>query len=143
MLLILFSGIIALGFTYVIYPTLVPSYGAGESFNLTSDNSYTAQLPWYSKTRIELTIKANDSIRIFIDGSNVFNGSLYKTSIEPQKQTVIKLQSVAPVSGKYLARQEPSRLMQTIAICIFLLGLVATVSVSAIYVWDLESKHHN
>ncbi|PWI46626.1 hypothetical protein CEE45_15905 [Candidatus Heimdallarchaeota archaeon B3_Heim] len=134
--LILFSGIIALGFTYVIYPTLVPSYGAGEPFHLTSYNNYTTQFPWYSKTRIHLTIKANDSIEIFIDGISVFNGSFYKTSIEPQNQTLIKLQSVTPVSGKFLAWQEPSWLMQITASCIFLLGLVATVSVSAIYIWS-------
>ena len=141
--LILFSGIIALGFTYLIYPALVPTYGAGEPFNLTSYNSYTTEFPWYSKTRIELTIKANDSIQIFIDGISVFNGSVYKTVIDPNSQTLIKLQSVAPVSGKFLAWQEPSWLMQTVAIGIFLIGLVATVSISAIYIWDPESKHHN
>ncbi len=141
--LILFLGIITLGFTYVIYPTLVPGYGAGEPFYLNNYNSYTVQFPWYSKTRIELTIKANDTIQIFIDGISVFNGSVYKTSIEPQKQVLIKLQSVVPVSGKFLAWQEPSWLLQTISISIFLIGLVATVSVSAIYIWDQESKNHN
>ena len=141
-LLIFFSGIMALGFTYVLYPTLVPGYGAGEPFQLNSYNSYTTQFPWYSKTRIHLTIEANDSMQIFVDGISVFNGSFYKISIEPQNQTLIKLQSVTPVSGKFLAWQEPSWSLQVISCCIFLLGLVATVSVSAIYIWDIRSKRH-
>jgi len=139
--LLLLSGIISIGFTYVLYPALVPGYGAGEPFHLTSYNNYTTQFPWYSKTRIHLTIEANDSMQIFVDGISVFNGSFYKISIEPQNQTLIKLQSVTSVSGKFLAWQEPSWLMQIISSCIFLLGFVATVSVSAIYILDLESKY--
>ena len=142
-LLILSSGILALGFTYLFYPTLVPTYGAGESFQLTSYNSYTTQFPWYSKTRIHLTIEANDSMRIFIDGISVFNGSFYKTSIEPKNQALITLQSVTPVSGRFLAWQEPSWSLKIISNCIFLLGLVATLSVSAFYIWNPVSKRKN
>ena len=131
-LLILFFGIIALGFTYVLSPTLVPGYGAGEPFQLTKFNNYTFQLPWYSKSRIHLTITANDSINIFIDGINVYNGSNYVTSIEPDSQIVVNLQANSPVSGKFHARQEPLWFMELISISTFLFGFVLSFFVLSI-----------
>lgn len=129
---ILFSGVMALGYTYVLYPTLVPSYGAGEPFNLTNSNNYTFQLPLYSNSRIHLTIEANNSVLVFIDGIFVHNGSNYVTSIEPQSRIVIKVQATSAVSGKFLAHQEPIWFMELISIGTFLFGLVSVISVLAL-----------
>jgi hypothetical protein len=69
--LLVFTGVFSLGFTYVLFPVLVPGYGGGEPFLLASYNNYTATFPWYSNSELQLTIKANRTIQIFIDGKNV------------------------------------------------------------------------
>ena len=125
-LLLLFSGVLALGFTYIFVPTLVPGYGGGEPFQLDTSNNYTVQFPWYSKTRISLTIKANNSVNVFIDGNSVYNGSLYSLSIAPKSSTLITLKSVSATSGRFIASQEPSIILQFCTWGYFLFSLVIT-----------------
>ncbi|MFX1285036.1 MAG: hypothetical protein ACFFB5_15345 [Promethearchaeota archaeon] len=124
--LLLFTGFLSIGFTYVIYPFLVPGYGGGEPFLLTSYNNYTDTYPWFSSSKLHLTIKANDTIQINIDGENVYNGTYYKISIEPNENTLITLKSSSPVTGRFEAWQEPPWMMQLSVIGIFFAGLITT-----------------
>ena len=111
-LILLLSGILALGFTYTIVPTLVPTYGGGEKFHLDSYNDFTASFPWFSKTRLYITITANDPVNIYIDGNSTYNGSFYKLTIPPRTFTTITLRSNSSTSGRFIALQEPSQLLQ-------------------------------
>ena len=113
-LLLLLSGILALGFTYTIVPTLVPTYGGGEPFHLDSYNNFTASFPWFSKTRLYITITANDPVNLYINGNSTYNGSFYKLTIPPRTFTTITLKSNTSTSGRFIALQEPSQLLQIV-----------------------------
>lgn len=125
-LLLLLTGVLSLGFTYVIFPKLAPGYGGGEPFLLTSYNNYTDTFPWFSDSKLHLTIKANNTIQINIDGENVYNGTYYKISIEPNENALITLKSSSPVTGRFEAWQEPPWMMQLSVISIFFAGLITT-----------------
>ncbi|MFX0211199.1 MAG: hypothetical protein ACFFDT_34785, partial [Candidatus Hodarchaeota archaeon] len=122
----LLAGFLSIGFTYVIFPRLVPGYGGGEPFFLASYNNYTVTFPWFSSSKIHLTIKANDTIQINIDGENVYNGTYYKILIEANEDTLITLKSKSPVAGRFEAWQEPPWIMQLSVIGIFLTGIMIT-----------------
>jgi hypothetical protein len=124
--LLVFTGVISLGFTYILFPVLVPGYGGGKPFLLASYNNYTTAFLWYSNSKLQLTIKANRTVQINIDGKNVHNGTDYELSLEPKDYTLIMLKSNFPVAGRYKARQEPSWIMQFGAIGLFLTGLITT-----------------
>lgn len=130
--LLLLSGIISIGFTYIFYPTLVPGYGSTERFHLGEYNNYTTDFPYYANSRLHLKIEANRTINIFIDGNNVHNGSFYELIIEPQDDILIKLISNSSVSGRFIAWQEPPWWMQISTFIILLTGLTATL-VSLVY----------
>ncbi len=131
-LLLLLTGVLSLGFTYVIFPKLAPGYGGGEPFLLTSYNNYTDTFPWFSDSKLHLTIKANNTIQINIDGENVYNGTYYKLSIDPDEYILIMLKSSSPVAGRFEAWQEPPWVMQLSAIGLLFAGLI-TISLSVAY----------
>ncbi len=131
-LFLLLTGVLSLGFTYVIFPKLVPGYGGGEPFLLTSYNNYTDTFPWFSDSKLHLTIKANNTIQINIDGENVYNGTYYKLSIDPDEYILIMLKSSSPVAGRFEAWQEPPWVMQLSAIGLLFAGLI-TISLSIAY----------
>ncbi|UCG90333.1 MAG: hypothetical protein JSU57_00980 [Candidatus Heimdallarchaeota archaeon] len=79
-----------------------------------------------------MTIKANNTIEINIDGENVYNGTYYKISIEPNEYTLIILKSSSPVTGRFEAWQEPPWVMQLSAIGLFFAGLITT-GLSVVY----------
>ena len=126
-LLLTLSGVLALGFTYFLFPTLVPGYGGGEPFYLDERNEFSTFFPWYANSRLHLTITANDTADIYIDDSYVYSGSYYELTIEPKAQVGIMLKSNSPVAGRFTARQEIPREMQIATLGLFFLGLVLTV----------------
>lgn len=128
-------GIIFLSFAYAIYPMLVPSFGGGELFILASYNDFTDIFPWYSNSKLHLTIKANDSLQIYVDGKNLHNGTSYRITIEPRVHKLIMLKSRVPVEGRFNAYQESPWMIQLCAIGLFFTGLMATVFSSAYFVW--------
>jgi len=83
--ILLFSGLVSLGFTYMFYPTLVPGYGRTERFNLTEYNNYNTQFPYYANSRLHITIEANNTMSIFIDENFVHNGSFYELTVGPKE----------------------------------------------------------
>jgi hypothetical protein len=119
-------GIIFLGFTYIIYPKLVPFYGGGEPFILASYNDYSDIFPWYSNSKLHLTIEANNTIQVYVDGKNPDNGTYYVITIEPRVETLIRLKSSLPVEGRFNAWQEPPVILQISAIVLFFTGLILT-----------------
>lgn len=137
--LLLLSGISYLGFTYLFYPTLVPSYGLTERFHLEEYNNYTTNFQYYANTRLHLKIKANRTISIFIDGNNVHNGSFYELTTEPQDVISIKLNSNSPVSGRIIAWQEPPWWMQIRAFILLLAGLTATLVSLGYWYWSQKN----
>jgi len=124
--LLLLSGVIALGYTYLLFPTLIPTYGGGEPFYLDESNNYSTQFPWYANTRLHIAIKANDTVDIYMDGSYVYSGTYYELTIEPKAEVMIMLKSSSSVSGRFTARQEIPWEMRVVAFGLFFLGLVAT-----------------
>ena len=49
-------GSTACGYSYLLYPSLVPMYGGGEQFYL---NDYTEQFLFSSTTKLHITMNAN------------------------------------------------------------------------------------
>lgn len=134
--LLLFSGLVSLGFTYIFYPTLVPGYGRTERFNLTEYNNYNTQFPYYANSRLHITIEANNTMNIFIDENFVHNGIFYKLTVEPKEYILIKLNSSSSVSGRFLAWQEPPRWMQVGTFLLLFTGFLATVLSLAFWYWS-------
>ncbi|MFQ6125376.1 MAG: hypothetical protein ACE5R6_12345 [Candidatus Heimdallarchaeota archaeon] len=133
--LLLLSGVIALGYTYLLFPTLIPSYVGGEPFYLDASNNYSTQFPWSANSRLHITIKANDTVDVYTDGSYVYSGTYYELTIEPNVVVMIMLKSSSSVSGRFTARQEIPRKMQVVAFGLLFLGLVATTLSVAFHVW--------
>ncbi|MFX0203507.1 MAG: hypothetical protein ACFFCW_45990 [Candidatus Hodarchaeota archaeon] len=134
--LLLLSGVIALGYTYLLFPTLIPSYGGGEPFYLDASNNYSTQFPWSANSRLHITIKANDTVDIYTDGGYVFSGTCYELTIEPKEEVMIMLKSSSSVSGRFTAHQEIPRKMQVVALGLLFLGLVATALSGTYRVWS-------
>ena len=139
-ILILFAGLIYLGFTFVLFPQLVPGYGAGEPFQLDEYNNYTTHFPWYAKTRLHLTIKANDSVQIIIAENLVHNGSFYELTIEPNEVRLITLISNSSVSGRFSAWQEVPWERQVGALGFLAIGIVVTMITSTLSSLSLKTQ---
>lgn len=120
------GGVIGLSFTYLIYPSLIPGYGGGEYFYLDSYNNYTTVFPWYANTRLNLKIEANNTINIYIDEINVYNGTKYEITIESKNSVLIKLKSDYPVEGKITARQEIPWIMKFGSFGFLCIGIIST-----------------
>jgi len=133
-LLLTLSGVVALGFTYLLFPSLVPGYGGGEPFYLDERNDFSTRFPWYANSRLHLTIRANDTVDIYTDDSYVYSGAYYELAIEPKAQVAIMLKSSSSVVGRFTARQEIPWEMQVGAFGLFFLGLVPTILL-AFRVW--------
>ena len=134
--LLLLSGLASLGFTYVFYPTLVPSYGRTERFNLAEYNNYNNEFPYYANSRLHITIEANSTMNIFIDENFVHFGSFYELTVEPKEYILIKLNSSSAVSGRFIAWQEPPWWMQMGTFLLLFTGFIATVLSLAFWYWS-------
>lgn len=120
------GGVIGLSFTYLIYPSLIPGYGGGEPFYLDSYNNYTTYFPWHANTRLNLKIEANNTIQIYIDEINAYNGTKYEITIEPKNSVLIKLKSDYPVEGRFTARQEIPWVMKVGSFGLLCIGIIST-----------------
>ena len=131
LMLILFLILTLTGATYllflqVIYPKLVPSYGAGEPFTLTNANNYTYQLPWQAYTRLHLAFETDNTVELFSNGEYLCNCTSYNFIIEPENTLLIMLKSNSPVIGRFKAWQEIPPERQTLGITILLVGLIGS-----------------
>ena len=93
-------------FLHGIFPRLVPGYGGGERFALDEANDFTFQIPWEAHSRLHLSLQANDTIELYIDGDYVCDCSHYELVIERGDEALILLRSDSPVGGRFTARQE-------------------------------------
>ncbi len=139
-LLFIFSGVIGISFTVLIYPSLILGYGAGERFYLESYNNYTTQFPFSTNTRLHITITSNNSIQIYRDGIYVYNGTHYDIIIEPHSYALITVKSDSSVNGKLAMFQEPSWELQVGSILLILVGFVMA-SFSIIFWIKTRNKH--
>ncbi|MHA2226708.1 MAG: hypothetical protein ACXAC8_15965 [Candidatus Hodarchaeales archaeon] len=131
-ILILLAGLLYFSFTFVIFPQLVPGYGAGEPFQLNENNNYTTDFPWYANSRLHLTIKANNSVQIIISENLVHNGSSYELTIEPNDYRLITLISNSSVSGRFSAWQEVPIERQVGTVGFLTIGIAATMITSTL-----------
>ncbi|UCG00920.1 MAG: hypothetical protein JSW11_15045 [Candidatus Heimdallarchaeota archaeon] len=138
--LLLFSGLASLGFTYMFYPTLVPSYGRTERFNLAEYNNYHTEFSYYANSQLHITIEANSTMSIFIDENYVHNGSFYELTVEPKEYILITLNSTSAVSGRFLAWQEPPWSMQVGSLLLLFTGFITTV-LSLVFWYRLQKKY--
>jgi len=114
-----------------MFPRLVPGYGGGEGFTLSEANDFTVQIPWSAHSRLHLTLQANDTLELYVDGDYVCNCSHYELVIERGDEALILLRSDSPVKGRFTARQEIPLEKQLLAFSILLAGLMG-VAISII-----------
>lgn len=122
---LIFIASFSIGFTYWMYPTLVPMYGGGERFNLAEYNNYTENFPFSAATNLSITMEANDTVQILINNESVFNGTFYQLEIEGNRVILITLKSNSPVSGRFTLRQESPMYMEIFSIGAMLLGVIS------------------
>jgi len=120
------GGVIGLSFTYLIYPSLLASYGGGERFYLDYYNDFTINFPFITNTRLTLKIEANNTIQIYIDEINVYNGTKYEIIIEPKNSVLIKFKSECRVEGRFTARQEIPWVMKFGSYGLLCIGIIST-----------------
>lgn len=107
-----------------MFPRLVPFHGGGEGFTLSEANDFTFQIPWSAYSRLHLTLQANDTVELYIDGSYVCDCSHYEFVIERGDEALILLKSNSPVKGMFTARQEIPLEQQLLAFTMLSAGLV-------------------
>jgi hypothetical protein len=122
--LLLFGGSAYLVYLQVLYPRLVPGYGGGERFTLSEADNFTFQIPWSAHTRLHVSLEANDTVGLYMDGSYVCDCSRYEFVVEGGGEALILLRSDAPVNGVFKAWQETPLGKQLSASIMILFGLV-------------------
>ena len=122
---LIFIGSISIGYSYLMYPTLVPMYGGGEQFNLDNYNNHTQQFPFFTNSRLHIIMNANDTVQITIDNENVLNGTYYETEIEPNMDVLMILKSISPVNGRLTLRQETPVFLGILSIGFFVIGVIS------------------
>ncbi len=122
---LIFIGSTSIGYSYLMYPTLIPIYGGGEQFYLEYYNNFTQQFPFYVNSRLHIIMNANDTVQISIDNENVFNGTYYETEIEPNMEILMILKSTSPVNGRFTLRQETPVFLGIFSIGLFLIGIIS------------------
>jgi len=139
-ILVLLSGVLALGFTFLKFPRLVPYHGGGEHFGVAEWNNYQFQIPWRATNyRLHLTMTTNDTVDIYVDGRYISSGSYYEFTVEPNIHVSILLKSSSPVSGYFSAHLEiPKEIIEfeRIALGVVYLGFVATILSGTYWVWS-------
>jgi len=121
--LLLLTGSVYIIFLYGVFPGLVAGYGGGEGFALNEANDFTFQLPWWAHTRLHLSLQANDTIELYIDGDYICNCSYYELVVERGDEALVLLTSDSPVKGRFTARQEIPLEHQLLAFVMILTGL--------------------
>ncbi|QEE16768.2 hypothetical protein DSAG12_02598 [Promethearchaeum syntrophicum] len=138
--LILISSI-SIGYSYILYPTLIPIYGGGETFYLDSYNNYTSQFPFFTNAKLHIIMNANDTVQIFIDNENVLNGTYYDVEIEPNSEILMLLKSYFPVTGRFTLRQETPIFMEILSISLLLTSVI-TIFMN-LYYFGIKKKEKN
>jgi hypothetical protein len=124
-----FAGLAYLLYLQLLYPTLIPGYGGGERFSLTDENNHSFQIPWFARSRLHLTLQANETVELHVDGEYVCDCTDYDFVIEPGGEVLVLLKSTSSVSGIFTARQEIPPQEQVLALGLLLTGLLgATIS---------------
>jgi hypothetical protein len=121
---LLLAGSAYLVFLHGMFPRLVPGYGGGEGFTLSEANDFTFQIPWEAYSRLHLSLQANDTLELYVDGDYVCDCSHYELVIERGDEALILLRSDSPVKGRFTARQEIPLERHLLAFVIVLAGLV-------------------
>lgn len=123
--LLLFAGVTYLLFLQVMFPQLVPHHGGAERFTLseTQNGTYTSQVSWSAYTRLHLSLQANNTVELYVNGTYVCDCIQYDLVIERGGRALIYLRSDLPVSGMFKAWQEIPLERQLLASVIILVGL--------------------
>jgi hypothetical protein len=130
-LLLIFAGLSYFLYLQVIFPKLV-HHGGGERLTLIEAENYTYQIPWRAISRLHLSLEADDTVELSVDGDYVCDCSHYDFVIEEGEQALILLKSDVPVSGMFTAWQEvPSErlILALIFVALGLMGVVFTILV--------------
>ena len=138
--IILFGSLIlsSVGLTYflflnIVFPTLVPFHGGGETIYIDSYNNYTYQISWRANFRLNLSFQTDKTVKLYLDGYFLGDFTNYQFVLEPGDSVFIKLEANSDVSGMFKARQEIPVEKQQVAVIIILVGLIgATTSIIAI-----------
>jgi hypothetical protein len=126
-ILLIVVGLAYVFYLQVLFPTLVPSYGGGERFTLGGYNNYTLQMPWSAHTKLHLTLQANDTVELSIDGDHVCNCTRYEFTVEAGKEDLVLMRSDSPVSGMFAARQETPIQSWALALLFILSGIAGAI----------------
>lgn len=124
---VVLSGLAYVLYLQVVFPSLVPHHGGGERFTLSQVNNYTSQIPWSAYTRLHLTLQANDTVQLYIDGNYVCDCTQYDLIIEAGDNAYILLKSDSPVVGMFTAWQETPFENQLVAYALLVIGLIGLV----------------
>ena len=122
--LLLLAGSAYFIFLHGMFPKLVPFHGGGEGFTLSEDNDFTVQIPWEAYSRLHLSLQANDTIELYIDGDYVCDCSCYELVIESGDHALLLLRSDSPVNGRFSAWQEIPLEKQLLAFILLSAGLI-------------------
>ena len=135
LIIILFVSFIlsSVGYTYLmfvqfVFPTLVPSYGGGETISLNSYNNYTFQLPWKANSRLHLSFQTDNTVTLYLDGNFLCDCTSYQFIVEPGDTALIKLEANFNVSGRFKAWQEIPAEKQKLALIIIIVGLIGATT---------------
>lgn len=123
-LLLLFAGMAYFMYLQVVFPRLVPHHGGDERFTLSEANDYTFQIPWSAYSRLHLTLQANNTMGLYVDGEFVCDCSRYVFVIEGGDEVLVSLRSDSPVGGTFTARQETPLGKWLLAFAMILSGLI-------------------
>ncbi len=131
--LLLFAGLAYSLYLQILFPQLVPHHGGGERFTLseTQNGTYTSQIPWSAYTRLHLSLQANSTVKLYVNGTYVCDCTYHEFVIEQGGYALVLLRSEFPVSGMFRAWQETPLERQLLASALLLIGL-AGVAVSTI-----------
>jgi len=131
LVLILSFLLLVAGLTYFLYlqflfPLLVPHYGGGERFVLseTKNSTYTFQISWSAYTRLHLTLQANNTVELYVNGTYLCDCSHYDFVIEQGGRALIYLRSDVAVSGMFQAWQEIPLERQLLALTLLIAGFI-------------------
>jgi len=131
LVLILCFLLFVAGLTYFLYlqfmfPLLVPHHGGGERFVLseTKNGTYAFQISWSAYTTLHLTLQANNTVELYVNGTYSCECSDYDFVIEKGGRALVYLRSDVPVSGMFKAWQEIPLERQLLAITLLIVGLI-------------------
>ena len=85
-------------------------------------------MPWIAKTRLHLTLQANNTVEVHLSREYICNCTSYEFVLEPNVENIILLKSNSSVSGKFSAWQEIPREKQILAIGLIFIGLIGVYS---------------